>query len=146
MQFAPPKRQKGNASLLPMINVVFLLLIFFLISAKLAPPEPFPTEPPVSEAAAEAEGEFSVYLGADGQLGFRDMTLAADEDMAPLLDALAKARTDYCEQTDCAAQPAHLLLRGDQKAGATRLAALLPVLGKAGFAQVELVTSRGGAR
>ncbi|WP_339113636.1 biopolymer transporter ExbD [Thioclava sp. GXIMD2076] len=146
MQFAPPKRQKGNASLLPMINVVFLLLIFFLISAKLAPPEPFPTEPPVSEAASEAEGEFSVYLGADGQLGFRELTLAAKDDVTPLLDALVAAREAYCAQSDCSAQPAHLLLRGDQSAGATRLAALLPVLGKAGFAQVELVTSRGDAQ
>ncbi|WP_339108882.1 biopolymer transporter ExbD [Thioclava sp. GXIMD4216] len=145
MQFDAPKRRGGNSSLLPMINVVFLLLIFFLISAKLSPPEPFPTEPPHSEAAAEAEGEFSVFLGAEGQLGFRDMIVAQGEDVDPLVGALVQAREEYCATTDCETDPAHLLLRGDQHVKATYLAGLLPKLGQAGFAKVELVTTRGGA-
>ncbi|MFN3280067.1 MAG: ExbD/TolR family protein, partial [Tabrizicola sp.] len=46
MDFSEPQRRTKNLTLLPMINVVFLLLIFFLIGARLRPAEPFLTEPP----------------------------------------------------------------------------------------------------
>ncbi len=41
MQFPDDTPRRGGDNLLPMINVVFLLLIFFLISAEMTPPEPF---------------------------------------------------------------------------------------------------------
>ncbi|TQS71498.1 biopolymer transporter ExbD [Rhodobacteraceae bacterium] len=144
MQFDTPPKRTSNASLLPMINVVFLLLIFFLISAKLAPPEPFPTEPPKSVAEAEADGEFTVHLGAQGQLGFRADVVEPDGDTAALIEALQSARTEFCASADCGATAPKLMLRADQHVPAQRLAALLPKLGQAGFARVELVTGAGG--
>ena len=53
MEFSPPPRRPPNVTLLPMINVVFLLLIFFLLAAKIAPPEPFATDPPEARAAED---------------------------------------------------------------------------------------------
>lgn len=46
MDFAPPKRRPRAESIVPMINVVFLLLIFFLMTAQIAPPDPFEVAPP----------------------------------------------------------------------------------------------------
>lgn len=137
MDFSDPPRRRAAENLLPMINVVFLLLIFFLISAQLAPPEPFPVTLPEAEAEIEADGTLSLHLNAAGDLGFRDQTgeVAA-------LAALAAARVEFCAAQDCAATPPRLLLRADQGAPAARLAALLPALARLGFAEVHLVTVR----
>ena len=40
MQIDMPKRRPRGESIIPMINVVFLLLIFFLLTAQIAPADP----------------------------------------------------------------------------------------------------------
>lgn len=140
IDLSPPKRRGSDANLLPMINVVFLLLIFFLISAKLAPPAPFAVTPPEAQAGTEATAELTLHLDASGRLGFRELTSDGAGTDAPLLAALAAERGAGCEGADCAAAP-RLLLRADTAAPVERLAALLPALATAGFAGVELIVS-----
>ncbi len=137
MDFSDPPRKAPAENLLPMINVVFLLLIFFLISAQLTAPEPFPVTPPEAEAAAEAEaaGDFTLYLDAGGEVGYRDAT-----GLDAALAALAAARARHCAARDCEAAPPTLALRADGAVPAARLAGLLPALGQLGFARVDLVT------
>lgn len=138
MQFPPPRRRPTQENLLPMINVVFLLLIFFLIAARMTPPAPFAVTPPSAGATgAEAEGDFTLYIAADGQLGYVD----ALGDAA--LPALVAARTAYCAAAVCDTAPPSLTLRADAALPAARLASLLPDLGALGFAGVELVTTGG---
>jgi len=136
MDFSDPPRKAPAENLLPMINVVFLLLIFFLISAQLTPPEPFPVTPPEAEAEAEAEGDFTLHLDASGEVGYRDAI-----GQEPALAALTAARDYYCATEDCEAAPPALLLRADGAVPAARLAALMPALGQLGFARVDLVTA-----
>ena len=139
MDFRDPPRRRLDDTLLPMINVIFLLLIFFLLAARLTPPEPFPVTPPEAQAQAEAAGDFTLHIAADGRLGYRD----AQDD--PALAALVQARADHCATTDCAAKPPTLTLRADAALPANRLAALMPRLATLGFAQVELVATDGPA-
>ncbi len=134
MDFAPPPRRRPAENLLPMINVVFLLLIFFLIAAKLAPPEPFAVALPEAEGIAAPDAGLTLHLDATGQPGFAD----ALGDAA--LVALAAARTELCASVDCAVAPPMLLLRADANAPAAALAALMPRLAAAGFGAVTLVT------
>lgn len=135
MQFhQPPRRQQGE-NILPMINVVFLLLIFFLISARIAPPEPFPVEPPESGADTPAEAAFILYLDDTGQPGYRDVT-GRDATLAALKADLAEICATPCPPAD--APP--LLLRADGAVAASNLAALMPDLGHLGFARVDLAT------
>ena len=135
MDFASPPRRRPAENLLPMINVVFLLLIFFLIAAKLAPPEPFAVALPDAAADAAGNSAFTLHLGADGGLGYAE----AVGDAA--LAALVAARAAHCAANDCAALPPSLALRADAAAPADRLAQLLASLGAAGFATVTLVTA-----
>ncbi|TCO70504.1 ExbD/TolR family protein [Rhodovulum euryhalinum] len=67
--FATPAPRPHGESIVPMINVVFLLLIFFLMSARIAPPEPFATAPPVAGAADPVAGD-TLFLAADGALAY----------------------------------------------------------------------------
>lgn len=136
MDFSSPPRRRPSENLLPMINVVFLLLIFFLISAEMTPPEPFPVSPPEAEAKAAAEGEFTLHLSAEGLLGYRDQT---GDDAA--LSALTGDRARFCTGADCVAVPPRLILRADAAVPGVRLAALLPRIGGLGFADLHLVTA-----
>jgi biopolymer transport protein ExbD len=145
MDFAPPPRRRAAENLLPMINVVFLLLVFFLITAKLAPPDPLPVTLPAAAAGQDAEGaaEPALYLGADG--GLATLTPAgalSHASDAEAMAALAQGRAALCARLDCALEPPVLILRADAAAPAARLAELLPGLAAAGFAAVDLVTVR----
>ena len=146
MQFSTPPPRRLNVTLLPMINVVFLLLIFFLLAGRMGPAEPVPVTPPDIRAEAEAVGEFTLWLGADGRLAFREMVLPEGADPAALLAALGAARADFCATAACETAPPALLVRADRGVPAARLAVLLPDLGALGFGRVDLVaTAIGGA-
>lgn len=139
MDFRDPPSRRPQDNLLPMINVIFLLLIFFLLAAQLTAPEPFPVTPPEAQAQAEAEGKFTLHIAADGRIGYREV----EGDAA--LAALAAARTDQCLNTDCLAEPPVLTIRADAALPATRLAVLMPRLSALGFAQLDLVATAGRA-
>ena len=135
MRIDETPRRRPQENLVPMINVVFLLLIFFLMTAQIAPPEPFAVDPPEVSDAEDADGALTLYLGKDGQIGFRDVS---GEDA---LAALASARDEECGGA-CTGEEPVLMLRADRGVPADDLAALMPRLGEAGFARVELVTAR----
>ena len=127
MQFSQPRPQpRPRENIVPMINVVFLLLIFFLMTAQIAPPEPFETTPPPSSSEMPADGPATLYIAADGTLAFLQ-ALGADAVFA----ALALAPHD-----------GPLLIRADAGLSADQLAGLLARLAAVGIAQVALVTTR----
>ena len=65
---APAKRALPD-SLLPMIDVVLFLIVFFMIASEFAATEPFAVALP--EAAADpTQGEFTLSLSAAGAWGF----------------------------------------------------------------------------
>lgn len=104
MRFARPPRRRPSEGIVPMINVVFLLLIFFMMAARITPPQPFDLTPPSATSDTSPEQSHILHLSRDGVLAFetyRDadvwsalsqagqtgpLTLRADMDMpAPLL-------------------------------------------------------------
>jgi biopolymer transport protein ExbD len=130
MRFAAPRRRPPGESIVAMINVVFLLLVFFLMTARLAPPEPLEVTPPESATEGTAEGEVVLFLAADGALAFG--TARGEAALAALAAALAEASGTA------------VLLRADAAAPARAVAALLPRLAALGAGEVRLVT-RGRA-
>jgi biopolymer transport protein ExbD len=67
MDFRAPEPSRRPEAVLPMVNLVFLLLIFFLMVATIAPPRPVPVALPEAGAAEPAEAaERRVFLDADG--------------------------------------------------------------------------------
>lgn len=66
MRLAPPPRRPVKETVIPMINVVFLLLVFFLLAARIAPPDPADVAPPEAQAAAGAIGPDILYVARDG--------------------------------------------------------------------------------
>ncbi|MRU14968.1 biopolymer transporter ExbD [Roseovarius sp. A21] len=139
MRFTDPPRRKPPESIVPMINVVFLLLVFFLMTAQIAPPDPFEVSPPrMAQDGPPPEGEFTLHLGPQGELAYSGAVLG----QKAALDALLAAKATYCAKQGCheGATPPPLVLRADASVPAARLAALMPRLGALGFTEVQLVT------
>ena len=130
----PAPRRSAEAGLLPMINVVFLLLIFFLIAARLTPQEAFPvTLPDAAATGVEAGGRFALLVGPEGEVAF-----GATVGRGAALAALRTAREAWCAGADCTQDAPDLTIRADAMAPATALPPLLRELGDMGFAAPTL--------
>lgn len=123
--FHPTRQRRQRESIVPMINVVFLLLIFFLMTSQLTPPEPFPVELPKSKQDAQAEKAPVLYLSPTGELAFQDLRQNA---------ALSKVASLFKDQET------PVQLRADLNTPATQVAKVLKELSAAGVSRVELVT------
>ncbi len=84
MDFREPPRPARAEAVLPMINLVFLLLIFFLLTAQIAPSTPFPVTPPQSRSEIALEARDVLYVSADGELAWNE---ARGEAVWPLIAA-----------------------------------------------------------
>ncbi|AUQ63424.1 ExbD/TolR family protein [Phaeobacter inhibens] len=116
----PPRRARGE-SIVPMINVVFLLLIFFLMTSRLAQPDPFEVTPPEAGLEGEAKSDDVLYIDATGRLHFDGSEGRA------ALSRLASAPGKTVQ------------LRADARLQATDLARILRQLAEAGLTHAELV-------
>ncbi|MCG7521548.1 biopolymer transporter ExbD [Ruegeria sp. Ofav3-42] len=125
MDFSPPPARQRSESIVPMINVVFLLLIFFLMTSNLATPEPFDVTPPQASSEAEPEVERTLYVDKTGRTAFDGV-----EGEAALRAIAAVSETDSVIQ-----------LRADAELEASVLAKLLKDLTAAGFSRVELIVA-----
>ena len=126
MEFHDPPRRARAESVVPMINVVFLLLIFFLMTATIAPPEPFEVDLPTSAADDPSEVDQALYVSVDGALSWQGQT---GEAIYPALAAAGIGRLDG---------PA-LILRADKRVEAVVIARLLKRLAGAGVVNAQLV-------
>ena len=125
MDFRParPRRRPAEA-IVPMINVVFLLLIFFLMSAQIAPQAPFQVTPPLASGSAPGDSGDSLFLSADATPGY------AGASGAGAWQALAER----------SAREAPLLIRADAELPAAALTQVLKRLAGLGITNVTLAT------
>lgn len=122
MRFTGPPRRRFAESVVPMINVVFLLLIFFMMSARIAPAPPFELSLPVSESEATLlDKDVTLYISAEGNVGFRGAVQA---------DAWAALLTVDKEQG--------LSIRADADLPTPELARVLAQLADIGIQSVDL--------
>ena len=123
----------GDEAVLPLINVAFLLLIFFLAAATLQSPQQAVIEPPEA-ASGETRQPGRVELAVDAGGA---MWLAGDAvEQGALAAALEAAAGEGAIE---------LVVRIDRAAEAARLAAILAEASLAGFPRVELVTVGPGS-
>ncbi len=127
MRFAPTSpKPRPREAIVPMINVVFLLLIFFLMTASIGARPPFDLALPEGTGDAQADAPDVLFIAADGTLAFG----AARGEAA--VDAIAAMAGDG----------GVLDIRADRSVPAAVLAGLLPRLAEIGIAETRLVTVR----
>lgn len=123
-----PDDHRGRAALrgdniVPMINVVFLLLIFFLMVAELSKPAPVAVTLPQSAGGAETPPGVVLYLDASGEVAFED----------------ARGASAVARINALAAPGVSLTIRADAGADAAAVAALLTQL--SGFDSLNLAVA-----
>lgn len=133
---ARSRRDETTIELTPLIDVVFLLLIFFLITTSFVKPEEadrsaqIPVNLPSGVSGkAISEGERLVLtVTEDGKIRLEDGTLVEGATFVEQLEVL------YGENPDAA-----ILLRGDTSAKHGRVVEILDTIKESGFTEVNLV-------
>jgi biopolymer transport protein ExbD len=129
LKLPSPLPRRANEPIGPLIDIVFLLLIFFMLVGTLKPPEPLPVEPPSSRYSEKRSGQQQmVSLTADGRLAFAGQTLTKRE-----LVRILKRR--FAENA-----PLTVALKADAAAKASEVIAVLDALRQAGIERLSLLT------
>ncbi len=124
-------RGLGDHALIPLINVVFLLLIFFMLAGQLEAPEVLRVKPPRSTREGQAEpAHLRLLLASDGRVALEGEMLQA-EDLPLRLQARVEGE-----------QKPAITLKADAQVSAGQLRHLLHILRRAGIPQVTLLTDR----
>jgi biopolymer transport protein ExbD len=133
---AVPKRRDDH--LVPLINIIFLMLIFFMVVGHIVPAEPFSVEPPHARHGRAADSDDGILLiAADGQLAFDDVVIEAAE----LADCVSDWLADRSVGQGVA--PRTLTVKADAGVRSGQLRQTLDILRAAGVARVTLLTARG---
>lgn len=129
MHFPEPRPRNHEERILPLINVVFLLLIFFMLAGRLAAIDPFQITPPTSDSEGPAaRQELLVLVGADGRLALDNQVMEA----AALRDAVAVRLVENVG--------AGVRLKADSATAATEVVAVMELLREAGVERLTLLT------
>ncbi len=115
--------------IMPLINIVFLLLIFFLVAGVIKDVEPVEVDPPASIAEIESKNsDLTIFIAENGQL-------ALDDDL--LDDTIFKTKltaiiTNHPEKS--------VRIVADKNIDSTKVIDILETLRQAGSSQVKLTT------
>lgn len=132
MSFLRKPAEEPRIDLTPMVDVVFLLLIFFMISTTFVESPGITIKLPESSAQTiEREPqEIKVYLSSGGDLYYRDQLITLDQ----FSSLLAESRPDAAKTT--------VLLLADQKAQHGKVVALMDLARDAGFTRLAIATEQ----
>ena len=129
MRFDPPRPKNDDERILPLINVVFLLLIFFMLTGQLSVIDPIEVTPPtsVSEGTLDTR-ELVIMIGANGNLAFDGERI----DRASLEETVAKR---LIGDTNI-----QVWLKADSGTDSVQVIAIMEILREAGVERLKLLT------
>ena len=129
-----PRCGRDDERVLPLINVVFLLLIFFMIAGAIDAGDPITAEPPrsASEEAIEAR-ELVIVMSADGRLALDGAVLEKSA-----LGAAVAGRMDTVRAPQ-------VWLKADGGADSVEVVAVMETLREAGVERLKLLTTPGAS-
>lgn len=131
MRLPQPERREFGENIIPLINIVFLLLIFFMLAGTLTPPDMFDVDPPETrEARMEGEPDSGVILlSRGGDVAFEGEEMAFADLGAAIRERLADD------------DPPQLTLKADAGVPASLLLDIMDTLREAGAESVMLLTT-----
>lgn len=131
LKIEQPAARSQPENTLPMINVVFLLLIFFMLAGAFKRPELLPVILPEAQGLQEFQREELLLLvGAEGKIAFDGQLLS--------LEQLGAQIALHQEQL----QASGLQLKADADLDSQRLLDVVEVLAEKGITSVKLMAER----
>jgi len=131
----PRAQRPSEENVLPLINIVFLLLIFFMIAGALSATAPFELEPPRADSAvATGPPRGGIALAADGRVAIEGERIAIEQ-----LAERARAWQQAGEHD------LPLAVRADGGARSRDLLAVINALREAGIERIRLLAVQADA-
>ena len=124
MRFALYPSRVKKESIIPMVNVIFLLLIFFLMTSSFIIPDPFELDKPYADSSNKVSTEERLYISKTGNVFISDKV---DENA-----------WRYLEQST----PEKLLLIADSSFPAKDLLNISEKLKELGIIELNLLTNQ----
>lgn len=90
LRHPPTRSTASDDNLIPMINVVFLLLVFFMVAGTIRSADPILVDAPIARSGAEQSAQAVLYVSTDGALVLGDKPIDIDR----LGDELARLAAD----------------------------------------------------
>lgn len=131
MKLGTPYHRSNREHLGPLVDVVFLLLVFFMLAGHITSPDPLAVEPPESTAKPPVDPpEMLILLTADGRLALDGQEITPD-----VLGSLLKSR--LAERTNPTID-----LKADAGVATGEVMRVMTVLREAGVQNVRLLTRK----
>ena len=130
------KRQKNSMddNMIPLINIVFLMLIFFMVAGQIAQSEPVKVNLPNSISEKHKPEEPAVIvIGLDGKIAFEKNIVSQPE-----LTALIKQRFDRAKDKE----QFTLMVKVDGALPVEKLRGILTQIKQSGIKRVALATQQ----
>ena len=135
MKLHSNRSRQDLINITPLIDVVFILLVFFMLAGAIERPEKIEVEPPRSETELSGEIEDVVILiGDDGRVAFQGAIMPNDAALIRTATVWLALRPDSAIQ-----------LKADSEAEATRVIQIMELLREAGAEYLVLLTVGGGS-
>jgi len=130
MRFHRPDKTETPETMLPMINIVFMLLIFFMLLANFNASAPFPVVPPKADGSLPTPQGLTIFVAADGRIAVDGAEVSPSALVPRMLGRLN------------ANPPPVVWLRADRDVEADRVIAVMERLRVAGVTALRLTTNR----
>lgn len=130
MRISPPtESSRSELSVVPLVNVVFLLLVFFMLVGQVTSPDSLDIEPPRSVIGKDDPGQtVRILLARDGRLALERVVVSESE----LSDRVSGI---------VASQPtATFQMKADARIDAVRMIGVMERLQAAGVKELTLLT------
>ena len=130
MKIQEIQHKRESENLLPLVNVVFLLLIFFMVAGAFASPELYKVELPYSDSKISPElGEMKIILDKNGNLALNNISVD--------LNSIAETIMNYSSNSHRVTQ---IQLKADAEVDAVLVIDLIEQLNATNLEAVHIVT------
>ncbi|MEM1144586.1 MAG: biopolymer transporter ExbD [Pseudomonadota bacterium] len=130
MHFPDQRPDQSEERILPLINVVFLLLIFFMVAGSLTATEPFEVTPPNSISKGEHEPDSLTIIMGSGQ------RFALNEAIVDKESLLSEIERQLSVQPETV-----VTLKADNTLAANELVLFTQALNQRGLTKLRLLTT-----
>lgn len=121
-------------NLIPLINIVFLMLIFFMVAGHISQSDPLKVQPPTSSSEThESQEPLVLVVTTDGQIAF-DQAIVAKEELAAQITEkfeISEDKTGF-----------NLLVKVDANLAVEELQSILQIIKQTGLKRVALATQK----
>ena len=122
-------RKKRLPNLVPLINIVFLLLIFFMLSGTLSKKDLFEVDPPLSYTGSNAESpEMTILIRDDNKISLDDKIIPLNNLEAYLTSLLKNKSIE------------EVLIKADGNASSGTLSKVISMIRNTGIKRAAIVT------